>query len=74
MSNFQLNAEMLNALQDCKDAKQIVSFAKKNGIDMNEEKAERILSIVQGKELSDEELDMVTGGSSCADDVEGKCK
>lgn len=74
MSNIEFNAGMLKTLQNCENVEQIVSVAKSNGIDLSTEKAEKILSIVQGEELSDEELDMVTGGESCADEVDAKCK
>lgn len=74
MSNIEFNAGMLKTLQNCENVKQIVSVAKSNGIDLSTEKAEKILSLLQKEELSDEEMDMMVGGESCADEVDAKCK
>ena len=67
MAEIQLNEEVIAALQGCKDAKEVVALAKSKGIDLSEEKAGKILKLVQNDKLSDEELGMVVGGCSGGD-------
>ncbi len=74
MAKVDLDAKMLAALQGCKDVKEVVDLAKSQGLEMDEEKARKVMSIVQSGKLSDEDLDKVVGGSSCAGDIEEKCK
>lgn len=65
MSEIKLNQEMINALQNCKDANSIMEFAKSKGIEMGEEQATKIFAMMQNEEISDEELELVSGGGDC---------
>lgn len=67
MSEINLNKEILTALENCKDAKEIAALAKTRGITLSEEQANKIFSVTHGEELTDEEMDMFVGG-----DLDGK--
>ncbi|MCQ2363495.1 MAG: hypothetical protein MJ041_04115 [Acidaminococcaceae bacterium] len=67
MSEFSLNKEVLAALENCKDAKEIITLAKTRGITLSDEQANRIFSATHGEALTDEEMDMMVGG-----DLDGK--
>ena len=71
MAEIKLNAEILTALQGCKDAKEVVALAKSKGIELTEEKAGKLLKLVQNDKLSDEDLGMVVGG--CNAPCDGQC-
>ncbi|MBQ0107679.1 MAG: hypothetical protein KBS34_00865 [Phascolarctobacterium sp.] len=62
MTEIKLNSEVLTALGNCKDAKEVVALAKSKGIDLTEEKAGKLLALVQNDKLSDEDLGNVVGG------------
>ena len=62
MSEVVFNEEVMNALQSCKTAQEVVTLAKTKGIVMTEARAQKLLDVVVQTELSDEDLDMVVGG------------
>ncbi|MBQ0107678.1 MAG: hypothetical protein KBS34_00860 [Phascolarctobacterium sp.] len=66
MAEIQLNEEVIAALQGCKDAKEVVALAKSKGIELTEEKAGKLLALMQNDKLSDEDLGKVVGGG-CSD-------
>ena len=55
---------MFCALQNCKDAKSIMALAKSKGIAMSGEQAEKLYAMFQNEELTDEDLEKVTGGGN----------
>lgn len=61
MSEIKLNQEVICALQNCKDAKSIMTLAKR--IAMSEEQAEKIVEMFQNDKLSDKDLEKVIGGN-----------
>lgn len=71
MPEIKLDEKIIVALQGCKDAKEVVALAKSKGIDLSEEKAGKLLKLVQNDKLSDEELGMVVGG--CNAPCDGQC-
>lgn len=62
MSEIKLNKEILTALMNCKDAKDVMALAKTKGIDLNEEQAGKVFASTHSEELTDEEMDMIVGG------------
>ncbi len=62
MAEIKLNEKVIEELQGCKDAKEVVALAKGKGIDLTEEKAGKILAVVQNDKLSDADLGQVVGG------------
>lgn len=62
MSELKLNKEILTALMNCKDVKEVMALAKTKGINLNEEQAGKVFASTHGEELTDEELDMIVGG------------
>ncbi len=78
MAEIKLNEKIIEALQGCKDVKEVVALAKDKGIDLSEEKAGKILAVVQNDKLSDEDLRKVVGGEcwpceDCPDLVQFGC-
>lgn len=65
MAEIKLNQEIITALQNCKDAKSVMDLAKEKGIELSEEKAGKIFAMLQNEEISDEELELVSGGGGC---------
>ena len=72
MSEINLNKEILTALENCKDAKEIAALAKTRGITLSEEQANKIFSVTHGEELTDEEMDMFVGGKHDGNDNYGR--
>ena len=62
MFELKLNKEILTALMNCKDAKDVMALAKTKGIDLNEEQAGKVFASTHSEELTDEEMDMIVGG------------
>lgn len=71
MSELSLNKEVLAALENCKDATEIIALAKTRGITLSDEQASRIFSATHGEALTDEEMDMMVGGSGSSKDNYG---
>ena len=63
MAEIKLNADFLNDLYACKDVHGVIVLAKTKGIDLTEEQAGKVFESFQGRELTDEELEQVTGGA-----------
>ena len=63
MAEIKLDAKFLNELYACKDVKEVMALAKIKGIDLTEEQAGKIFVFTQREELTDEELDQLTGGT-----------
>lgn len=63
MAEIKLNADFLNDLYACKDVNGVIALAKTKGIDLTEEQAGKVFESLQGRELTDEELEQVTGGA-----------
>ena len=62
MFELKLNKEILAALENCKDTKDVMALAKTKGIDLNEEQANKVFASTHSEELTDEEMDMIVGG------------
>lgn len=67
MFELKLNKEILAALENCKDAKDVMALAKTKGIDLNEEQANKVFASTHSEELTDEEMDMIAGGGGWGD-------
>ena len=63
MAEIKLNADFLNDLYACKDVAAVVALAKSKGFDLSEEQAGKIFAYTQREELTDEELEQITGGN-----------
>ena len=62
MFELKLNKEILAALENCKDTKDVMALAKTKGIDLNEEQAGKVFASTHKEELTDKEMDMIVGG------------
>ena len=62
---MELNKELLTKAKAAKTAEEIMALAKENGIEMTAEEAQKIFAQLhsQSGELSDDELDNVSGGA-----------
>ena len=67
MAEIKLNADFLNDLYACKDVDGVMVLAKSKGFDLTEEQAGKIFAYTQREELTDEELDQITGGGCVHD-------
>ena len=68
-----MNEEMIAKAKEAKSVGELIALAKENGIELNEEDAKAYfeqLNVKKG-ELSDDELDVVSGGG-CETKVDGK--
>ncbi|MGM9644953.1 MAG: hypothetical protein ACI3X1_07690 [Eubacteriales bacterium] len=67
---MNFTAELIEKAKQAKTVEEIVELAKAEGIEMTKEKAEKIFFGLNKKsgELSDNELDNVSGGGLCGDD------
>ena len=54
--------EMLVAAMQCKSADELIELAKSKGFDITQEEAESYLEQFSSYELSDEQLDEISGG------------
>ena len=61
--NFKFTPEQMKAARAAKTPEELVSFAKKQGVKVSKEQAERFLN-PRVSELADEELGNVNGGCS----------
>ena len=61
---MKLNKELLTKAKAAKTAEEIMALAKENGMELTEESAKAYLDLLhpQTGELSDDELDNVSGG------------
>ncbi len=64
---MELNDKLLEKAKDAKSAEELFSLAKENGIELTEEEAKTYFAQINSKkgELTDDELDNVSGGGKC---------
>ena len=66
---MEFNTELLEKAKEAKSAEELVSLAKENGMELTEEEAAAYFAqLNKSGELSDEELDNVSGGGCYAND------
>ena len=68
-----MNEEMIAKAKEAKSVEELIALAKENGVELTEEDAKAYfeqLNVKKG-ELSDDELDVVSGGG-CETKVDGK--
>lgn len=64
MSEIKISPQLLFAMINCKDAKSALEVLKNAGYDVTEEEADSFLQSLENRELTDEELDLFTGGGT----------
>ena len=64
---MELNEKLLEKAKNTKSAEELLSLAKENGIELTAEEAKTYFAQINSKEgeLSDDELDNVSGGGKC---------
>ena len=69
---MEMNKEMLAKVKNVKSEEELLALAKENDVEMTEETAKAYFELMQAQtktgELSDEELDNVSGGGCHTDD------
>ena len=70
---MELRKELLAKAKEAKSVEELLAFAKENGIELTDEKAKEYFTKLNTKseELSDEELDNVSGGCGNSDHFGG---
>lgn len=65
-----MNQKLISKAKETKSAEELLTLAKENGVEMTEERAKSYFDQLHPKtgELSDEELDNVSGGGCYAND------
>ena len=68
-----MNEEMIAKAKEAKSVEELIALAKENGVELTEEEAKTYFEQLNAKkgELSDDELDNVSGGG-CETKVDGK--
>ena len=68
-----MNEEMIAKAKEAKSVEELIALAKENGVELTEEDAKAYFEQLNAKkgELSDDELDVVSGGG-CETTVDGK--
>ena len=56
------NNEIFAKLKEAKSAEELVEIAKANGAEITSENAQKLFSQISGGEISDEELEEISGG------------
>ena len=56
------NNEIFAKLKEAKSAEELVEIAKVNGAEITAENAQKLFSQISGGEISDEELEEISGG------------
>ena len=56
------NKEIFEKLKEAKSAEELVEIAKANGAEITAEDAQTLFSQISGGEISDEELEEISGG------------
>ena len=56
------NNEIFAKLKEAKSAEELVEIAKANGAEITVENAQKLFSQISGGEISDEELEEISGG------------
>ena len=64
---MELNEKMLEKAKNAKSVEELIALAKENGLDLTAEEAKTYFAKLNAKEgeLSDDELDDVSGGGKC---------
>ncbi len=64
---MELDEKMLEKAKNAKSVEELLSLAKENGFELTEEEAKAYFAKINAKvgELSDDELDDVSGGGKC---------
>ena len=67
---MELSSELIAKAKETKTPEELMAFAKENGEEMTEESAKAYFDLIhpQSGEVSDDELDNVSGGGCHADD------
>ena len=63
----ELTVEQIKKAMECKDAAELMEFAKNEGFDITQEEAEGYLDELSDIELDKENLDKVAGGGCYSD-------
>lgn len=64
---MNIKEELLNELTECKDIDEMIAKLKANGLDIPKEELENKLKTSNCGELSDDQLEQVTGGAGIVD-------
>ncbi len=69
----ELTAEQIKKAMECKDADELMEFAKNEGFDITKEEAEAYLEELSDIELDKESLDKVAGGYDICENYGSAC-
>jgi hypothetical protein len=69
----ELTAEQIRKAMECKDAAELMEFAKNEGFDITKEEAEAYLEELSDIELDKENLDKVAGGYDICENYGKAC-
>ena len=64
ISELLSKPELVEKLKACTGAEEIQNLAKENGLTLTREEAARVFDFFNEKELQDDELDSVAGGTA----------
>ena len=69
----ELTAEQIRKAMECENAKELMEYAKSEGMDITEEEAEAYLDELSDIELDKENLDKVAGGYNICENYGQAC-
>ena len=69
----ELTAEQIRKAMECENAKELMEYAKSEGMDITEEEAEAYLDELSCIELDQENLDKVAGGYNICENYGQAC-
>ena len=69
----ELTAEQIKKAMECENAKELMEYAKSEGMDITEEEAEAYLDELSCIELDQENLDKVAGGYNVCENYGQAC-
>ena len=69
----ELTAEQIRKAMECENAKELMEYAKSEGMDITEEEAEAYLDELSCIELDKENLDKVAGGYNICENYGQAC-
>ena len=69
----ELTAEQIKKAMECENAKELMEYAKSEGMDITEEEAEAYLDELSCIELDKENLDKVAGGYNICENYGQAC-
>jgi len=69
----ELTAEQIRKAMECENAKELMEYAKSEGMDITEEEAEAYLDELSCIELDKENLDKVAGGYNVCENYGKAC-